>query len=522
MTKTNLHKMKKIIYSAVIILFFGVISCSEDFTDNPREDVQDLDAFFLDEANVEQAVIGIYDLMQLSYGRDWHSAFLVKLLPGDDANCAGGNKDDQSQLQEIDDFNNVSSSNPSIQSVWDTMYRTIAMSNLVVESLLDSSLSNKDRATAEAKFFRAWCYFELTTMFGDIPLRLSLPKGAEDFAQPKSTKADIYLKIKEDLDAAIAGLPDKSAVAGSFRVSKGAAQALMGKVLVFEGNYSQAVPFFEAVINNPAHDLEANPADVWAVSKEFGQESLFELGYITTSGLNWNAGSVAWGGNNESNLHIQLMGPRGGIFNLGSLPVINGWGFNLPTKKLVDAFEAEGDVDRKGATLLTEAELLASGGSIDLSQATGGSIWDYEGAIRMKYATRPEETSPDGVRELNYGTNFRLFRYAEVLLLAAEAYNRSSDDAGARRELNKIRQRAGLADVSTSLAGDALFDAIVNEKFLELAHEGQRFWDLVRWGRAATELSGTMYSATNNLFPIPISEIDKNTALTPEDQNPGY
>ncbi len=515
--------MKKIFFYVAFVLFFGVISCDEDFTTNPPENVQDLETFFLEENNVEEAVIGVYDLIQLTYSKDWHSAFLVKLLPGDDANAAGGNPQDQAQLQDIDDYTNVSTSNVSIQNVWGGFYSTIALSNLIIENLKDSSLSNKDRATAEAKFFRAWSYFELTTMFGDVPMRLTLPKGAEDFAEPKSSKAVIYEQIKEDLTDAIASLSDKASVAENFRVSKGLAQALMGKVLVFEGKFAESIPFFEAVINNPAHDLEANVADVWSISNEFGKESLFELGFISTTGLNWDGGSVNWGGQNESNLHVQLMGPRGdGIFDVGSLGILNGWGFNLPTSKLVTAFDTAGDTQRKSATLMTEAELIAAGGGVDPSKATGGSIWDYEGAIRVKYTTRPEDTASSGVRELNYGTNFRLFRYAEVLLLAAEAYSEAGQDGMARMQLNKVRNRAGLADIATSVAGSNLFDAIVNEKFLELAHEGQRFWDLVRWGRASTELSSTGYTSKNDLFPIPATEIDKNTALTEADQNPGY
>jgi hypothetical protein len=217
------------------------------------------------------------------------------------------------------------------------------------------------------------------------------------------------------------------------------------------------------------------------------------------------------------------MGPRGdGIFDVSGTGLLNGWGFNLPTSKLEAAFDAAGDTERKSATLLTEAELIAAGGSVDPTSATGGVIWDYEGAIRTKYASRAEESTSDGVRELNYSTNFRVFRYAEVLLLAAEAYNKAGQDGNARAQLNKTRNRAGLVDVSTSLAGNALFDAIVEEKFLELAHEGQRFWDLVRWGRAATELAGTGYAPKNDLFPIPITEIDKNAELTVADQNPGY
>ncbi len=513
--------MKKIIFYITFVLFFGVTSCDEDFTNNPPENIQDLEGFFLSEKNVEEAVIGIYDLMQFNYNRDWHSAFLVKLLPGDEAGKGGENQEDQVQLDHIDKYAPLDSSNSSTESVWNLFYRTIAMSNLVIDNLKESTLSNKDRAIAEAKFFRAWCFFELTTMFGDIPLRIEVPKAASDFALKKSPRAEIYQQIEEDLKEVIGNLPEKSAVPDVFRVSKGAAQALMGKVLVFQEKYGEAIPFFESVINNPSHDLEANIEDVWSADSEFGKESLLEIGYVTTSGRTWNDGSIAWGGRNESNLHIQLMGPRGEFFDLPKTGVdgwIGGWGMNLPTSKLVKAFEAAGDDKRKNATLLTESDFIALGGSIIVPKE---SIWDYDGALRVKYTTRSQETSKDGVQALNYGTNFRLFRYAEVLLLAAEAYNKSGNDSKAMIELNKIRARAGLADV-TGLAGNTLFEAIVNEKFLELAHEGQRFWDLVRWGKTSTELVGTEYTSKNDLFPIPASEIDKNTALTEADQNPGY
>ncbi|AXG72423.1 SusD-like protein [Kordia sp. SMS9] len=513
--------MKKNIFLTAVVLFLGILACSDDFTTNPPENVEDLETFFQTEDNVEAAVVGIYDLMHLNYSKDWHSAFLVKLLPGDDANAAGGNSSDQPQLQDIDDYANISTANGSIENVWNNFYSTIALANLVIESLKESTLSNAGRATAEAKFIRAWCYFELTTMFGDVPLRLTLPQGAADFGLAKSPRADIYTQVEEDLAEAIANLPEKTALADAFRFSKGAAEALMGKVLVFQEKYSESIPYFQSVIGNGAHDLEPNINDVWSIGSEFGIESLVEIGFVSNTARDW--GNIAWGGRNESNLHIQLMGPRGdGIFDVTGTGLLNGWGFNLPTSKLAAAFDAAGDTQRKAATLLTEAELVAAGGGVDPTSATGGVIWDYEGAIRIKYASRAEETSDGGVRELNYSTNFRIFRYAEVLLLAAEAYNKVGQDGNARTELNKIRNRAGLADVSMSLAGTDLFDAIVEEKFLELAHEGQRFWDLVRWGRAATELSGTGYAPKNDLFPIPITEIDKNPEISISDQNPGY
>jgi len=267
--------------------------------------------------------------------------------------------------------------------------------------------------------------------------------------------------------------------------------------------------------------LAPSMEDVWSVDGEFGIGSLFEIGFISTNGYDW--GNVAWGGRMESNLHVQLMGPRG-EFDISPVGLLNGWGFNYPSEKSINKFIASGENSRRTATIMTEQELIDAGGSVKSIDDDGNpiEIYGYDGAIRIKYATRAADTSEGGVKELNYSSNWRLFRYAEVLLLAAEAYNQEGQDDKSRTELNKVLDRAGLDDVSASLSGDALMDAIVEEKFLEFAHEGQRFWDLVRWGKASTELSGTGYSSKNDLFPIPITELDLNAALTPADQNPGY
>jgi len=502
--------MKKIIYS-VIGIFLITVACSKEFTEVPPVGVLESTTFFESESNAEEALIGLYDLMQFNYAKEWSSAYFLKILPGDAGNAGGATSTDQKQLQDIDDYTNVSISNPSIESVWNLYYKTISLANTIINEVEAGSLSNKEFVLAEAKFMRAWCYFELTTMWGDVPLRLVNPTAIspEAFAIPKSTRAEIYAQVEADLADAIAGLPDRASVKYNFRVSKGTAQAFLGKVLVFNGKNAEAIPYFQAVISKPAYDLEPNVADVWLKESEFGIESLFELGYISN-------GIIEGGGRTENNIHIQLMGPRGdGFFDLTGTGLINGWGFNLPTAKLINAFEAAGDVTRKAATIMTEAELSAAGGSLT------GTPWDYEGALRTKYATRLSETLSDDI-VANYTTNWRLLRYAEVLLLAAEAYNAEGQDGNARTEVNKVRNRAGLADLPSTLSGTALFDAIVNEKYLELAHEGQRFWDLVRWGRASAELSSAGYTSINDLFPIPASEIDKNDALTTADQNPGY
>ncbi|SNR48256.1 Starch-binding associating with outer membrane [Lutibacter agarilyticus] len=514
--------MKKLIYSTIVILLISV-SCSKDFVEIPPVGVLDAATFFNSEDNAEQALVGLYDLMQYNYAKDWSSAYFVKMLPGDDVNCGGGSATDQVPLVEISDYTNLSVSNPAVTSVWNLHYRTIALANTIIENVETSELSNKAFVLAEAKFMRAWCYFELTTMWGDVPLRLVNPSqlSSEAFAIPKSSRADVYIQVEADLKEAIAGLPARAGIAQNFRVSKATAQSLMGKVLVFQGKHSEALTYLEPVITNPNYDLATTSADVWSVDGEFGVESLFEIGYISTNGYDW--GNVAWGGRMESNLHVQLMGPRG-EFDMEPVGLLNGWGFNYPSAKSIAAFEASGENARRTATIMTEQELVDAGGSVKSTDDDGNpiAIYGYDGAIRIKYATRASDTSEGGVRELNYSVNWRLLRYAEVLFLAAEAYNETGADDKAIIELNKVRKRAGLADLDANLTGTDVFDALMVDKFLEFAHEGQRFWDLVRWGKASSELVGTGYTSKNDLFPIPITELDLNAALTQADQNPGY
>ncbi|SDW26426.1 Starch-binding associating with outer membrane [Lutibacter oricola] len=508
--------MKKYIKIIIlgVLLSFVYTSCSDDFTKVDPIGLINEDDFLTTDDEAESVIYGIYDIMAWNYNRPWHSAYFLKVLPGDCANAAGGNSGDQSQLQQIDDFEHVAD-NPSITGVWEGYYKTIGLANVLIEKLEASDLSSKDKFIAEAKFLRAYSYFELVTLFGDVPLRITTPQTIDEFGLARSPKSEVYAQIESDLDAAINGLPVNGAKSQPFRVSKEVAQAVLGKVYLFQEKYGDAAIEFANVISSNAFDLEPNFADVWETSTEHGIESLFELSFVSTEQYDW--GNFPWGGRPESNIHAQLMGPRGdGIFDVAAIGIANGWGFNLPTSKIGLAYDDEGDTVRKGATVISEEELIAAGGSVTPPDS---GIHDYEGYVRLKYVTKTQDT--DGpINELNYGVNWRLLRYADVLLMAAEAYHKNNEDGKALIELNKVRDRAGLDDITAT--GSALFDAIVKERQLELAFEGQRFWDLVRWGMADAELSSYGYQSKHQLYPIPTNEISRNSLISPEDQNPGY
>ncbi|WP_124981185.1 RagB/SusD family nutrient uptake outer membrane protein [Nonlabens xiamenensis] len=508
--------MKKVIFFIFCVAIF-ITACEDEFTEQQRIGVQPIEEFFASEENADKALVGLYDTMQETYIGLWdlgQGAFLTRQIFGDDMNKGGGDAADQSQYFDLHNFN-IDPNNLYTTGMWRAMYKSVNFANFVINEMEKTDFANKEEVIAEAKFIKAWNLFELTKMYGDIPLKSEFTTTIEGFSIAKSSQAEVYAQIEQDLMDAIPNMADKSNLEQAFRFSKGAAQALMGKVLVYQGRHAEALPFLQDVINNPAHDLEPNVADVWNGTREYGQESLVEVGAVSSIGYAWGGREADWAGGQESNLYIQLMGPREGEFNLGNTGIIEGWGFNLPSRKLIDAFEAGGDNARKSASILTTAELQAAGGSV-------GSPYDYEGAIRVKYAPRADNSNPAATTQLNYGNNFHLMRYAEVLFLAAEAYIELGQDGNARTELNKIRTRAGATPIAATVSGQALFDTMVDDKFLELSQEGQRYWDLVRWGIESPELVARGKEPRHNLMPIPREEIEKNDQINQEDQNPGY
>ncbi len=207
----------------------------------------------------------------------------------------------------------------------------------------------------------------------------------------------------------------------------------------------------------------------------------------------------------ENNIHWQLCGPRGdGYFEGGKSGLISGWGFAYPTQAIYDAFTEDDSIRRK-ASIMSETELIALGGDYRLE---GELPYDCEGFVRLKYGTWEGETDLKAQPELNYGTNVRLLRMADVYLMAAEANYFDGNEAAARAALDSITIRAGVAAITSS--GAQLLQDIKHQRQVELAFEGQRFADLVRWGDAETVLGSKGYQAKHALYPIPKKELDLN------------
>lgn len=471
------------------------------------------ETYYSTDEEVQSALIGAYDFLSSDQFAGWSSTFFIDQLPADDSNAGGGNADDQPHYQALDNFN-WSSENVGIENYFKIYYSGINRCNELIAKT-EPNTDIKIRSIAEAKFLRAYFYFKLTVAFGDIPLWLNTPKSLTE-GKAKSAQSEVWAQIEIDLIDAEAGLPNKNVYSGNdkFRANKQAAQALKGKAHVYQKEWTEAVTEFGKVIASEGTDVGFDTVtkyiERFQKGTEFGLESIFEASFLD-EGKNW--GNAGWDRSADDNRHIILSGPRDGAvdtFGIGA-----GWGFNPATQKIADAFNPIADKYRMEGTVLSNAELAAYGVSVT------STAWDQEGCLRMKYTTYASETkSTDGATpELNYGTNWRLIRYADVLLLDAEAKLNAGDAAGALVSINRVREQAKVAPLaSVDMA------AIKKERQLELAFEGSRFWDLVRWGDAATELSTLGFIAgRNEHFPIPLKELVNNSALDEiKDQNTGY
>jgi hypothetical protein len=345
-------------------------------------------------------------------------------------------------------------------------------------------------------------------LFGDVPLFTDKRLGlSESKSLQRSPKGDVYKQIEADLNSAISVLPVTQAQKG--RITKGAAQALLGKVYLYQNKFAEAAAMLDNVINSNVYSLVADFGSMFLASGENGPESVFEIQYSNTSPY------YNWGGYNrgQGNYAVQQTGIRG-LNGSAAMPYAPGWSTNLPTQNLAAAFTA-GD-KRKDVTVLDIEAYKAANPSYNITYQV--APYKNTGLYNQKYLPRKGETS--GQLELNYLNNFRIIRYADVLLMAAEAYNRSSspNDAKALSYLNKVRERAfGNASQNSTATGTALRQAIWDERRLELAMEGHRFFDLVRTGQAATKIPGFV-AGKHEVFPIPQTEID----ISGLKQNPSY
>ncbi len=502
----------KTIHIKVLSLFVLIVilsSCKKWVDYNPHEDfkITELD-YLQSESDYRTMAVSVYSPLQ------WINQVVpIGDIASDNAVSGGENASDVLALQQIDDYTHTPV-NSALSEIWLSAYEGVNRANYLIQykekNLAGKTVdfAGKDALYGEVYFIRAYYYFTLVKMFGDVPLftdrRLSL---SDSKSLQRSPKADVYKQIELDLTNAIAVLPAVQVQKG--RITKYAAQALLGKVYLYENKFDLAAPLLESIITSNAFSLVSDFGSIFLLAGENGPESVFEIQYSNTSPY------YNWGGYNrgQGNYAVQQCGIRG-LNGSAAMPYAAGWSTNLPTQNLASAYTA-GD-KRKDVTCLNIEAYKTANPSFNITYQV--APYKNTGLYNQKYLPRKGQTS--GQIELNYLNNFRIIRYAEVLLMAAEAYNRSTtpNDTKAQQYLNLVRQRAfgdNLHNITST--GATLKQAIWDERRLELGMEGDRFFDLVRTGQAASKITGFV-TGKHEVFPIPQQEVEIS-GLT---QNPGY
>lgn len=491
--------MKNKIFKAFIatIVFTAIsVSCSDSFVE--RDPVYSIDSenYFNSEADYRQALIAAYDLLQSTYVN-----VLLGEIASDNTLSGGESANDVIGFQQIDEMTHTSI-NSNLKDIWNWMFAGVNRANYILEFKDKTYFEGKNQVIAEARFLRAYYQFELVKWFGGIPMKGDFRfKLGDEKLIPRSSIADVYASIESDLLYAIDNLSAVAPQTG--RATKGAAQALLGKVYLYDNKFVDSANVLETLISSTSYSLVPNYNNIFENTNENNVESIFEVQYTDGEGasfgcLQCSEGNVAVGFN--------------GIRNYSGPLFDSGYSFNVPTQQAYDAFEI-GD-NRRDVAILNIVTWAAA------NNATYGTGYKHTGFFNRKYLPRQGDLNI-GDQNLTNPNNYRAIRYADVLLMAAEANNRGGiDDTKARFYLNQVRRRAfGDTNHDISASGAALTDFILAERRVELMGEGHRFFDLVRTGKAAQAIPN-FTSNKNELFPIPIEEIQFSNGNW--QQNPGY
>ena len=467
-------------------------SCGKKFLDEPPRRVTIQDLLNNPTDGAQRLIAAVYSKLYVweQHSFSWNG---ISSITSDDADKGSDPGDTGADKHELDGWS-FTASGISFDEVWRSNFDGIGWSTYALKFLPDMNLpgNDKDRYIGEARFLRAYFYFNLVRIFGDLPKidRVLESQADIDAASTRVSVAEIYAFMETDLNDAIMKLPANIAVAERGRVSKGAAQALLAKVSLYQQKWVQAKAMADAVIAGP-YSLLADYAMIWREAGEFSSESIWEVNCIGTTP---NKGLQGY---------FVTQAPRGA----GGL----GWGFNTPTQDLANAYEP-GDT-RRAATIIFSGQTLWDG--LTISALAPNPRYNYK-----SYISKTMESFNGEDWETN--KNLRVLRLGEIYLIKAEAENELGNIGPAQGALNMVRNRANLGNTPANTQA-TLRDAIWKERRVDMAFEHDRMFDLRRTGRAAAVLTahGKPYvSPKHDLFPIPQNQINLSGGRLR--QNPGY
>jgi hypothetical protein len=467
------------------------------------------DTFWKTESDVNAAFAATYGLLKNVDGGYWG-------VRGTELTNGRGDdffiRNDVSYLFQLSTFTNTAD-NAAVTAVWNIAYRAIFRANQIIENVPNvPGLSAEQQAQyiAEAKFLRGLNYFNLVINFGSAPIILTTPVTKDDYFAAKSPEADVWAQVKLDLADAAAGLPLSWPAEWTGRATKGAATGYLGKAYLYTNDWANAQTTLQQLTAGPFnYSLMPNYGDNFIQTNENNQESVFEIQLQDVGGTN------PWSGENA--------GEGLGVTTAQEFAPteVSGWFEVSPTDKLFNEFQIEkttaNDFDpRMYATLAWNYE-----GSTFYNKPFSDFtlVFGYMSLYKkyQNYTQDNEMTGLSGAADYTSSNNERAMRYADVLLMLAEAHTQQGQVGDAYQYVNLIRQRAQLAPLPAGYSQEQMMAEIRHQRMIEFAREGFRFYDLKRWGLLQTEITNSdkqgrdnFMAGTHEYFQTPQSEIDSN------------
>ena len=476
----NTNNKYKLRITGVLLALLTLVSCS-DFLDEDSRSAIVPDNFYKTETEAEAGLNGLYDILD---NNSYHQQFGMSAIGDFAADNFSTNGASNFVVKTVNPFvYEADPANTRILDFYQAAYQLINRANALIARMEGSAISAEVKSTigAEAKFLRAYSYFNLVRLFGDVVVRTEESTSLQGLELPRSATSEVYAQIILDLEEAESALPVTSAILG--RATQGAAKSMLSLVLLTTGDFSGAASKAKEVMDNFNYSLFPNYGEL------FLTENVDEMIFAVQFNADIRTGYV----NQITPAEISDFGAIQAYGSLDDDPF-----------SLLDIYE-EGDL-RRDATIYDSIEWE-------------GSFVNPEGLHFRKFA---EEFLSQGVPEGEVGEiNFPVLRYAEVLLIYAEALNElnSGPTSEAYQAINEVRSRAGLAGLVTGLSQSEFRDAILRERRVELMMEGKRWFDLKRMDRLAEFLTPLGWEPRNVIFPMPQSALEANKALK---QNDGY
>ncbi len=484
---------------ASVLLIYPFAGCTDFLQKNPQGELTQ-EVFPQTASDALLATNAVYSTI-----RGWYynsGGYPILDIMSDDSHKGSNPNDQLTTIGPYDTYKHTATGD-GLDRWWSTLYQGIKYANVVIEKVpaivMDETVKNE--CLGEAKFLRAVYYFDLVRAWGGVPIVTTVTPPLQ---LARSTKEQVYQLIVEDLTFAMANLPERSAqpMSDRGRATRGAAKSLMAKVALFQKDYATAEQYALEVIRSGEYDLETDFINANGKDGEHGIESVFEVGAMEVEGT-------------FGDQYANTQGVRG--------TPNRGWGFNRPSETLRNSFE-KGD-PRLDATIIDLGETL-DGVKIMGDGTTPDFEYDDNGKILERECYNQKVWIPGINTITQFGHNRRIIRYADVLLMAAEALNENNKPGDALLYLNKVRERArgGNPDILPDIketGKESLRKLILEERRHELAMEGHRFWDLVRTGMAPQVLGPMGFvEGKHELLPIPQTEVDISQGIL--EQNPNW